>query len=150
MTDDLNRFLKAQENTFAKAFEEVENGRKTSHWMWYIFPQIAGLGHSEMSRFYAIRDITEAGQYLDHPVLGDRMISISRLLTRLKNKTAHEIFGSPDDLKLKSSMTLFASVTNSDPVFQQVLDQYFGGEKDAKTLDLIRRGSPRNTLAGNQ
>lgn len=139
MTDDLNRFLEAQENKFENAFKEVKNGRKTRHWMWYIFPQIAGLGHSEMSRFYAIRDISEAGRYLAHPVLGERLISISRQLTHLNNKTAHQIFGSPDDLKLKSSMTLFASVKNADPVFQQVLDQYFGGEKDAKTLAIIRQ-----------
>lgn len=140
MTDDLNRFIEAQDNKYGEAFEEVKNGKKNSHWMWYIFPQIAGLGQSEMSRFYAIKDISEAGRFLNHPVLGERLISITGLLTRLKDRTANEIFGSPDDLKLKSSMTLFASVENADPVFQQVLDQYFGGEKDAKTLTVLKHG----------
>lgn len=139
MTDNLDRFLEAQENSFARAYEEVKNGKKNSHWMWYIFPQIAGLGHSDMARLYAIRDISEAGLYLAHPVLGDRLIRITALLTRIRNKTAHEIFGSPDDLKLKSSMTLFSSLEDADPVFQQVLNQYFGGEKDAKTLAILRQ-----------
>ena len=140
MINDLNRFQEAQERQYSKAFEEIKNGKKNSHWMWYIFPQIAGLGSSEMSRIYAVRDIAEAERYLAHPVLGARLISISRLLLSANIKTAHEIFGSPDDLKLRSSMTLFASVKNTDPVFQQVLDQYFGGEKDAKTVEILRRG----------
>jgi uncharacterized protein (DUF1810 family) len=137
MQYDLHRFLDAQEHTFDSAFREIKNGKKEGHWMWFIFPQIAGLGFSETSRFYSVSDIEEAGLYLNHPILGQRLISISRLLTGLKNKTAYQVFGSPDDMKLSSCMTLFCSLINTDPVFQQVLDIYFDGEKDKKTLKLL-------------
>lgn len=134
---DLKRFIDAQENNFRDAFTEIKNGRKQSHWMWYIFPQLAGLGRSETSIFYAIKDLQEATHYLKDPLLGERLINISKLLTDIKDKSAHEIFGSPDDLKLRSCMTLFARVKDTHPVFQQVIDQYFDGKMDEKTLKLI-------------
>lgn len=136
--NDLQRFLEAQEDDFKIALSEIRNGRKQSHWMWYIFPQIAGLGFSSTSRFYAIKDLTEAGEYLRHPILGKRLIEISEALLEIEGKTASQIFGSPDDMKLKSSMTLFASLDKTNPVFQQVLDQYYGGAKDERTLELSR------------
>jgi uncharacterized protein (DUF1810 family) len=135
--NNLQRFIDAQETDYSRALSEIRNGRKRSHWMWYIFPQIAGLGFSETTKRYAIKDINEAIAYLEHPVLGARLIEISTALLHINNKTTNEIFGSPDDLKLRSSMTLFSSVTNADPVFQAVLDKYFNGEKDLKTLKLI-------------
>ena len=135
--NDLLRFLEAQEDDFAIALSEIKSGRKESHWMWYIFPQIAGLGFSSTSIFYAIKDLAEAEEYLQHPVLGERLIEISEVLLEIESKTAHEIFGSPDDMKLKSSMTLFAALKETNPVFQTVLDKYFDGEKDVQTLQII-------------
>ena len=133
----LKRFVDAQKSDYVKALSEISTGRKISHWMWYIFPQIAGLGFSETSRFYAIGSLAEAAAYLKHPLLGERLIRISKELLKHSQKDAHEIFGSPDDLKLKSSMTLFASVENTDPVFGKILEQFFEGEKDRKTLKII-------------
>src|ERR1700760_1684077 len=104
MEDSLKRFTEAQENTYAAAFSEIQLGKKKSHWMWFIFPQIAGLGFSETSRYYAIRDLREAESFLKHPVLGPRLINISRELLKLKTNDAHQVFGNPDDLKLKSCM----------------------------------------------
>lgn len=134
---DLQRFITAQEEDFETAFREIKNGRKQSHWMWYIFPQIAGLGFSSTSRFYAVKDITEAENYLAHPTLGKRIVEISEVLLTIKGKSANQIFGSPDDMKLKSSMTLFGALENTNPVFQKVLDKYFDGERDRRTLELI-------------
>ena len=134
---DLKRFLEAQEDDFASALAEIKRGRKQSHWMWYIFPQIAGLGFSSTSKFYAIKNIAEAENYLAHPVLGERLIEISEALLEIEGRTAHQIFGSPDDMKLKSSMTLFGALENTNPVFQRVLGKYFDGVKDRKTLELI-------------
>lgn len=135
--NDLKRFLDAQENDYERALAEIRRGRKQSHWMWYIFPQIAGLGYSPTSKLYAIKDIAEAELYLAHPVLGARLVEISDALLEIEGKTANQIFGSPDDVKLKSSMTLFGSLENAHPVFRQVLDKYFHGAKDRKTLELI-------------
>ncbi len=132
----LKHFLDAQENDFERALAEIKRGRKQSHWMWYIFPQIAGLGSSETSRFYAVKDRAEAELYLAHPVLGARLVEISEALLEIEGKTANQIFGSPDDAKLKSCMTLFGSLENAHPVFQRVLDKYFNGIKDRRTLDL--------------
>jgi uncharacterized protein (DUF1810 family) len=134
---DLNRFLTAQEREYERALAEIKNGRKRSHWMWYIFPQIVGLGLSDTSRFYAIKDQAEAEAYLLHPILGNRLIEISKALVDLEDNHATRIFGSPDDLKLKSSMTLFAALPGTDPVFSQVLTKYFNGIKDWETLRLI-------------
>jgi uncharacterized protein (DUF1810 family) len=137
MDNSLKRFTDAQENSYAMAFSEIQQGRKQSHWMWFIFPQIAGLGFSETSRHYAIKDLQEAAGFLNHPVLGSRLINISRELLKLKTNDAHRVFGSPDDLKLKSAMTLFSMLPEADPVFQTVLEKFFNGEKDIKTLRLI-------------
>lgn len=134
---DLQRFLDAQEHDFEIALAEIRRGRKQSHWMWYIFPQIAGLGFSETARFYAIKDKTEAENYLAHPTLGKRLIEISNALMKIEGKTANQIFGSPDDMKLKSSMTLFGALDAANPVFQKVLDKYFDGAKDLRTIQII-------------
>ncbi len=138
MGKDLVRFLEAQNQIYLRALEEIKNGKKTSHWMWYIFPQLAGLGHSDMANHYAVRDFTEAVEYLKHPVLGKHLIEITTALLAVKNKSAQDIFGTPDNLKLRSSMTLFSEIENADPVFQQVLDKYFDGQPDTMTLDLLK------------
>ncbi|HXB28439.1 MAG TPA: DUF1810 domain-containing protein [Puia sp.] len=137
MDNSLKRFTDAQENSYSMALSEIQQGRKQSHWMWFIFPQIAGLGFSETSRYYAIKDLQEADEFLKHPVLGSRLINISRELLKLKTTDAHSVFGNPDDLKLKSSMTLFSMLPGTDPVFQFVLEKFFNGEKDSKTLHII-------------
>ena len=136
--DGLERFVQAQEGSYARALQEIKNGRKTSHWMWYIFPQLSGLVHSQTARYYAIRDRAEAAAYMAHPVLGSRLLEISSELLKLKSSDAREIMGWPDDLKLKSSMTLFGLVSR-EPVFRQVLEQYFGGEEDQYTVQAISR-----------
>lgn len=135
--NNLNRFLDAQKNDYSIAFSEIKNGKKRSHWMWYIFPQIHGLGFSETSKFYAIKNIHEAEGFLNDPVLGKRLIEICNELLKQKSNDANRIFGSPDDLKLHSSMTLFSSLENADPVFDKVLDKFFQGRKDKKTLQII-------------
>jgi len=135
--DDLQRFIDAQEADFATALAEIKNGRKRSHWMWYIFPQLRGLGSSDTSRYYGIQSLDEAESYINHPVLGQRLIEMCLALLQLKSDNANEIFGSPDDLKLRSSMTLFASLPDAYPVFQSVLEKFFNGEADDKTLRLI-------------
>ncbi|HKB43225.1 MAG TPA: DUF1810 domain-containing protein [Chitinophagaceae bacterium] len=138
MENDLKRFLDAQQPDYEIALAEVRKGRKKSHWMWYIFPQIQGLGFSATSKYYAIKNIQEAEKFLKHPVLGSRLIGICNELLQLKQNNANAIFGSPDDLKLKSSMTLFAAIPGIDPVFQSVLEKFFNGTKDAKTLQIIQ------------
>ena len=137
--NNLKRFLDAQESDYAIALAEIEGGRKLTHWMWYIFPQVAGLGFSSTSKFYAIKDRNEAQEFLQHPVLGKRLVEISNVLLGIEGKTAHQIFGSPDDVKLKSSMTLFGTLDDANPVFQKVLDKYFGGAKDERTLEKLDR-----------
>lgn len=134
--NNLKRFIDAQESDYKIALSEIKNGRKRSHWMWYIFPQIQGLGFSETSKFYAIKDIDEAEAFLKHPVLGSRLVEICNELLQLKSNDANRIFGSPDDLKLQSSMTLFSSL-QTHPVFQLVLDKFFNGTKDNRTLQII-------------
>ena len=134
----MERFIKAQNEDYKNALTEVTNGRKVSHWMWYIFPQIAGLGYSETSRYYAIRDTREAEQYLAHPVLGPRLLEICEALLALGTSDPRAVFGSPDDMKLRSSMTLFAALPNSNPVFEAVLEKFFSGKKDEKTLQLMQ------------
>jgi len=134
---NLQRFLDAQATDYPQALAELRAGRKRSHWMWYIFPQIHGLGFSSISQRYAIRDAAEAAAYLHHPVLGAHLVEISQALLGLAGSNATSIMGSPDDLKLRSSMTLFGAVPGASPVFQQVLDKFFGGAPDAKTLQLL-------------
>ena len=139
MPQNLQRFLDAQQTDYATALAEIRAGRKRSHWMWYVFPQIQGLGFSETSRFYAIRNRQEAEAYLQHPVLGARLAEISEALLTLHLPNATRVMGSPDDVKLRSSMTLFAALEGANPVFQRVLDAFFGGEPDAKTLQILRQ-----------
>lgn len=134
---NLNRFLEAQETKYSDALSEIKKGNKQSHWMWYVFPQVAGLGFTEYNVYYAIKNTEEATQYLQHPVLGKRLIEISKAVLEINGKTAKEIFGKPDDRKLKSSMTLFSLLSNTNPVFQQVLDKYYEGTKDESTLQLL-------------
>jgi len=137
MEDQLARFLEAQRSDYQIALSEIKNGRKRGHWMWYIFPQIKGLGFSETSKFYAIKDRTEAEDFLKHPILGARLIAICNELLKAGCNDANRIFGSPDDLKLKSCMSLFSSLTPTDPVFQLILEKFFHGTKDNKTLGII-------------
>lgn len=139
MEQDLNRFIKAQENSYDEALSEIKSGRKRSHWMWYIFPQYKGLGFSETSKYYSIKDLDEARRYLKHPILGERLKLITNELLALNENNANKVFGSPDDLKLKSSMTLFAAIdTSEENIFNAVLDKYFNGQTDNKTLTLIK------------
>lgn len=134
---NLQRFIDAQESVYPLALEEIKNGRKQSHWMWFIFPQIQGLGFSATSKLYAIKDIREAEAFLKHSLLGSRLITISNELLKLNSNDAHTIFGSPDDMKLQSSMTLFSSLKNADPVFDLVLQKFFKGIKDRNTLQRL-------------
>ena len=134
---ELERFVQAQEMAYTQVLAELHSGRKRSHWMWFIFPQIAGLGFSLMSQRYAIKTRAEAEAYLTHPILGQRLIACAGELLEIKNRSALEIFGSPDDMKLKSSMTLFAAVSASPSVFNRVLDAYFHGQRDQRTLELL-------------
>ena len=133
--DPLQRFVAAQDSggTYERALAELRAGRKTSHWMWFVFPQITDLGRSEMSRRYAIASASEARAYLDHPVLGPRLIECAGALLSHADKSAEEILGGIDAVKLRSSMTLFAAVVPERPVFQRVLDRYFDGEGDGET-----------------
>lgn len=136
-TGNLQRYLDAQQSTYSTALAEIRKGKKQSHWMWYIFPQVQGLGFSVTSQFYAIKDLNEAEEFLQHEILGSRLITICKELLKQQLNDANKIFGSPDDLKLKSSMTLFSSLQKTDPVFQLVLEKFFNGTKDDKTLRII-------------
>jgi len=136
---DLGRFLTAQEQTYAQAVEELRRGQKESHWMWFIFPQMAGLGGSPMAVRYAIGSVEEARAFLKHPVLGPRLLECCRALLAVEGKSASVIMGYPDDVKLRSSMTLFALVADGEPEFCAVLEKYFGGERDERTLRLVER-----------
>jgi uncharacterized protein (DUF1810 family) len=133
---DLGRFLQAQTDDYEQALREITSGRKRTHWMWYIFPQIDGLAFSSTSKHYAIKSLDEARAYLDHPILGPRLRECAEAVVRLEGKSAREIFGSPDDLKLRSCATLFACVSPPGSVFDRVLAKYYQGERDEKTLHL--------------
>ena len=139
---DLSRFISAQENhPYDAILKELKSGRKRTHWMWYVFPQIEGLGHSETAKYYAIRNREHARRYLDHPVLGKRLLECAEAVFAVEGRSIPEIFGSPDDLKFKSSMTLFASVAVPCSLFHRVLDKFFNGEQDALTcqrLELLK------------
>jgi len=136
---DLNRFVQAQEGDYQRALVEIRSGRKHTHWMWYIFPQFAGLGFSAISRRYAIKSAVETEAYLSHPVLGPRLLECAEAVLGVEGKSAHEIFGSPDDLKLRSSATLFARASPPGSVFARLLEKYFQGEPDPLTLELLGR-----------
>jgi len=136
---DLGRFTSAQEGTYGSVLAELKRGQKRTHWMWFIFPQIDGLAHSTTSKYYAIKSLEEARQYLNHPVLGTRLLECAETVLTVEGRSVSEIFGYPDDLKLKSSMTLFAYVADPRSVFVRILDKYFQGERDVRTLDLLEQ-----------
>jgi len=136
---DLRRFTSAQESIYDSVLSELKSGQKRTHWMWYIFPQIDGLGHSSTAKYYAIKSMEEARQYVNHPVLGRRLLQCAEAVLGIKGRSISEILGYPDDLKLKSSMTLFASVTDPNSIFVRVLDRYFQGERDVMTLRLLEK-----------
>ncbi|MBI1686825.1 DUF1810 domain-containing protein [Caulobacter hibisci] len=134
---DLQRFVDAQAATYAAALAELRAGRKRSHWMWFVFPQIAGLGRSSTAQFYAIADLAEARAYLAHPLLGPRLIACIDAILALAGDDAHAVFGSPDDLKLRSSLTLFAAAAPQEPRFRAALAKYFAGQDDPATLERL-------------
>ncbi|WIM99233.1 DUF1810 domain-containing protein [Actinoplanes oblitus] len=136
---DLERFVRAQDGVYERALAELAAGSKRSHWMWFVFPQLAGLGSSPTARVYAIRDLAEARAYLAHPVLGPRLTECAATLLAVRGRTASQIFGYPDDLKLRSSMTLFAEAASDPAVFREVLERYYDGA-DPRTRQLLGLG----------
>jgi uncharacterized protein (DUF1810 family) len=136
---DLQRFIDAQDRVYARVVAELRAARKTSHWMWFVFPQIAGLGSSPMAQKYAITSLEEARAYLAHPVLGARLRECTQLLLNVKGRDISDILGYPDDLKFRSSMTLFAALEDAPALFGAALAQYFRGEADARTLEILRQ-----------
>lgn len=135
---DLQRFIKEQQRTYTTAYVELSQGRKSSHWMWWIFPQIVGLGMTATSHKYSIKSLDEAKAFLGHPYLGKNIREISNVLLGLDTNDASRVMGYPDDLKLRSSMTLFAEAAPDEKVFQKVLDKFYGGKKDERTLTILR------------
>ena len=134
---NLNRFVEAQKVDYEQALAEVKSGRKQSHWMWYVFPQFDGLGSTSTSQKYSIKSVAEAKAYLSHPTLGSRLIAIATAALGVEGRSAYKIFESPDDMKLKSCATLFAHVSPDGSVFEQILDKFFQGDRDLKTLSLL-------------
>jgi len=135
---NFDRFLDAQADTYSQAVQELKQGKKRTHWMWFIFPQLFGLGHSETSKYFSLRSLSEAQAYLNHPILGQRLLKVCQILLDLDTRSAVQIFGSPDNMKLKSSMTLFSELKSSKQ-FDEILSKYFNGEKDAATLRLLEK-----------
>ncbi|MEG0851234.1 DUF1810 domain-containing protein [Flavobacterium plurextorum] len=135
--NDLARFLDAQNKLYLTALSEIKKGKKETHWMWFIFPQVKGLGKSDTANLYAIADLKEASEFLDHPILGKHLIEISELLLTFKRKSADGILGDLDARKLRSSMTLFSMTENTNPIFQEILDAFFSGESDPLTISII-------------
>jgi uncharacterized protein (DUF1810 family) len=131
---DLQRFIEAQEPVYGRVCDELRRGRKTSHWMWFVFPQIRGLGHSPIAQKFAIASLAEARAYLDHPILGPRLRQCTQLVIDVEGRTASEIFGYPDDMKFRSSMTLFALAAPDDPLFKSALTKYFPAGPDPETV----------------
>jgi uncharacterized protein (DUF1810 family) len=134
---DLQRFVEAQSAVYAQALAELTAGRKTSHWMWFVFPQIAGLGTSPMAQRYAIASLAQARAYASHPVLGPRLKECTAAVLAVRGRSAHDIFGSPDDVKFRSCMTLFERAAPEEPLFAQALDAYYRGERDPATLQRL-------------
>jgi uncharacterized protein (DUF1810 family) len=134
---DLRRFVEAQSGEYARALAELRAGEKRSHWMWYVFPQYEGLGHSPTARRYAIRSVAEADAYLRHPILGPRLIESAEAVLGIEGRTAREILGSPDDVKLRSSATLFSRVAPAGSPFHRIIDRFFAGQPDRRTMELI-------------
>lgn len=139
---DLQRFVDAQHGVYESALGEITQGQKRTHWMWFIFPQIDGLGSSPAARHYAIKSREEADAYLRHPVLGPRLAACAEAALAVDGRSAREMFGSPDDLKLRSSATLFAAIAPGGSVFERVIEKYFNGHPDPKTLELLRCARP--------
>jgi uncharacterized protein (DUF1810 family) len=146
MNSDLSRFIEAQQHTHASVLAELRLGKKTGHWMWFTFPQLRGLGHSQTSIYYGISDICEAESYSKHPILGPRLIECVIAVLNISGATAHEIFGHPDELKFISSMTLFGSVAAASEVFHEALLRFNGGDMDAETIRLIGRQETANMI----
>lgn len=136
--NSLNRFIKAQERAYTTALKEIKNGEKKSHWIWFIFPQLRGLGRSDMAYKYGINGIEEAKEYLSHPILSERLIEVTETLLTHKDKDIYDIMGDIDDMKLHSSMTLFALASEENSVFHQVLECFYNGEMDEYTIKLIK------------
>jgi len=136
---DLDRFVQAQAPVLSQVRLELSEGRKRSHWMWFVFPQLSGLGHSPMARRYAIASLAEAQAYLEHPVLGPRLTECAELVNKVEDRSIHQILGSPDDLKFLSSMTLFALAQQDGPVFRRALHKYFDGALDPLTVEKLSR-----------
>lgn len=136
---NLDRFVEAQAGIYDQALAEIRAGRKRSHWMWYVFPQVAGLGNSPTSVRYAIVNRDEAAAFLAHPILGPRLLQCAEAVLQIDGRSALEIFGSPDDLKLRSSATLFAAVSPDASVFHRIIDKYFDGQRDPRTVELLTR-----------
>lgn len=136
---NLERFVHAQEYSYGQALEEIRSGRKRSHWMWFIFPQFKGLGSSPTATHYAIRSLAEAEAYLHHPILGPRLIECAQALLQLEGSSASEVFGHPDDLKLRSCATLFAQISPAGSVFEQLIEKYFVAGQDRRTLALLKK-----------
>ncbi len=136
-TQGLQRFVEAQDGVYESVCNELAQGEKTSHWMWFIFPQLKGLGRSPMASYYGLESAAEALAFLRHPVLGQRLLECTKLVLAQRNTTAHDIFASPDDLKFKSCMTLFAQLAPQEPVFREALARFFGGQPDQTTLRLL-------------
>ena len=134
---DLQIFVQAQEDMYEQALAELKNGSKESHWMWFVFPQIAGLGNSEMARKYAIPNMADAKAYLSHDLLGSRLRECTEAVLAVEGRTAHEILGSPDDMKLKSCMTLFEVADGPGSVFSSILEKYFEGQRDERSLTIL-------------
>ena len=134
---DLKRFVAAQEPVFASALAELRAGRKRTHWMWFVFPQLRGLGHSPTATYYGIASLDEARAYLAHPLLGPRLELCTNAVCGIEGRTLHEIFGSPDDMKFHSSVTLFSLIEPRDAVFERALDKYFNGELDERTIAIL-------------
>ena len=135
---NLSRFIEAQETTYKGAMLELARGRKESHWIWYVFPQIEGLGKSDTAKLYSIKSLEEGRAYLEHPVLGQRLIEACEILLSLKNTSIDEVMGFPDDLKLLSSMTLFETISKPKSIFTKIIEVYFDGERDKNSLEIIQ------------
>ncbi len=145
---DLRRFVDAQSSAYDRALSEIRSGQKRTHWMWYVFPQYDGLGRSPTAQRFAIKSLEEAEAYLRHPILGSRLVECAEALLGVEGRSAHEIFGSPDDVKLRSSATLFSRVGSPESAFHRILDRYFAGQPDRGTLELIGAGSPMDDHQG--
>jgi uncharacterized protein (DUF1810 family) len=142
MADDpyqLARFIDAQEPVYENVLRELRAGRKRTHWMWFIFPQIHGLGHSATAQHFAIKSLDEARAYLNHPILGQRVLECARLVSEIKDRSVSEIFGFPDDLKFRSCITLFARAAKEPGIFGELLKRYFQGEEDSKTVEILAK-----------